>query len=311
MSKKFKKPNAFRNRTSDYKVTEASELLPYLILLIKDQSRNKIKSLLTHKQIMVNDKIVSQHNHELKKGDQVKISWDKAFKKISYQGLTIIFEDEDIIVINKRSGFLSIGSKKEKKQTVYQVLTSHIQRDNPTARLFVIHRLDREASGLMVFAKNKAAQSELEDTWKKTLAKRKYLIITQGTIEKDIDKIESYLGETKALIVHSSTNPKHGKKAISHYSVIKKNEYYTMLEAWQETERKHQARVHFQTLGHSIIGDKKYGATEDPLGRTGIHAIKLVFMHPKTHKEVVFETKPPEDFLKVFRFKFYEGAGKK
>lgn len=311
MSKKFKKPNAFRSRKSSYKVTEDSELLPYLVLLIKDKSRNKIKSLLTHKQIMVNDKIVSQHNHELKKGDEVHVSWDKAFKKISYQGLSIIFEDEDIIVINKRSGFLSIGSKKEKKQTVYQVLTNHIQRENPTARLFVVHRLDREASGLMVFAKNKAAQVELEDTWKKTLSKRKYLIVTEGTIEKDEDKIESYLGETKALIVHSSTNPKHGKKAITHYSVIKKNEYYTMLEAWQETERKHQARVHLQSLGHSIVGDKKYGAVENPIGRAGIHAMKLVFMHPTTHKELMFETKPPEDFLKVFRFKFYEGAGKK
>jgi 23S rRNA pseudouridine1911/1915/1917 synthase len=304
MSKKFKKPNAYRNRKSTFKVDENNELLSYLLLAIKDKTRNKIKSLLTHKQIMVNNKIVSQYNLELKKGDEVCISWDRAFKKISYQGLSLVFEDEAIIVINKRSGFLSIGSKKEKRQTVYQVLTNHIQKDNPTARLFVIHRLDREASGLMVFAKSKAAQIELQDTWVKTLSKRKYLIITEGTIEKDEDTINSYLKESKALIVHSSPNPKHGKKAITHYSVVKKNEFYTLLEAWQETERKNQVRVHLQSIGHPIIGDKKYGAIENPLERTALHAIKLVFQHPTTFKELTFETKVPEDFLKLFRHKY-------
>lgn len=306
MSKKFKKPNAYRNRKSTFIVEEEMELLSYLLIIIKDKARNKIKSILTHKQITVNKKITSKHNLALKKGDEVCVSWDRAFKKISYQGLSIVFEDEDIIVINKRSGFLSIGSKKEKKQTVYQVLTSHIQQENPTARLFVIHRLDREASGLMVFAKNKAAQMELLDTWVKTLEKRKYLIICEGTIEKDEDVISSYLSESKALIVHSSPNPKHGKKAISNYSVIKKNEFYTMLEANQETERKNQIRAHLQSIGHPILGDKKYGAKENPINRTTLHAIKLVFQHPSTHQEVTFETKVPGDFLKIFRIKYYE-----
>ncbi|MCO6499740.1 MAG: RluA family pseudouridine synthase [Vicingus serpentipes] len=307
MSKKFNKPNAFRNRKSTFKVNEEeTTLLPFLIIAIKDKTRNKIKSLLTHKQITVNGKITSLHSTPLKKGDEVSVSWDRPFKKISYQGLSVVFEDEDIIVINKRSGFLSIGSKKERKQTVYQVLTSHIQQENPTARLFVVHRLDREASGLMVFAKNKAAQVELEDTWAKTLQQRKYLIITEGTIEKDEDTISSFLVESKALIMHSSPNPKNGKKAITHYKVIKKNEFYTMLEAWQETERKNQVRVHLQSIGHPVLGDKKYGSNENPISRTALHAIKLVFQHPATHKEVTFETKVPEDFLKIFRYKFYE-----
>lgn len=306
MSKNYKKPNAFRNRKSTFKITEEAELLPYLISTIKDKARNKIKSLLTHKQIMVNGKIISQHNHSLKKGDEVAVSWDRAFKKISYQGVSIVFEDDDVIIVNKRSGFLSIGSKKERKQTVYQVLTSHIQKENPTARLFVVHRLDREASGLMVFAKSKAAQVELQDTWSSSFQKRKYLIITEGTITKDKDTITSYLTESKALIMHSGNNPKNAKKAITHYNVVKKNEFYSLLEATQDTERKNQVRVHLQSIGHPIIGDKKYGATENPINRVGLHAIKLVFQHPSTHKEVTFETKVPEDFLKVFRYKFYE-----
>ena len=160
MSKKFKNQNKHRNRKSTFKVTEGIELLDFLLNTIKDKSRNKIKSMLTHRQFMVDKKVVTQYNYLLKTGENVIVNWDKAFEKTTYQGLKIVFEDDDIIVINKRSGFLSIGSKKERKQTVYQVLTKHIQKENPTARLFVIHRLDREASGLMVFAKNKFAQMQ-------------------------------------------------------------------------------------------------------------------------------------------------------
>jgi len=262
--------------------------------------------MLAHRQFMIGKKVITQFNHPLKKGDQVTVSWDKAFEKTDYQGLTIVFEDDDIIVINKRSGFLSIGSKKERKQTAYQVLTKHIQKDNPTARLFVVHRLDREASGLMVFAKNKASQVELLETWSSTVQKRKYLIVTEGTIEKDENTISSYLRESKALIVYSSNNPKEGRKSVTHYSVVKKNEFFTLLETWQETERKNQVRVHLQSIGHSIIGDKKYGATENPIARAALHSKVLTFQHPKTEQEITFETKVPDDFLKIFRQKFYQ-----
>jgi 23S rRNA pseudouridine1911/1915/1917 synthase len=305
MSKRYKNQSKHRNRKSIFKVETDSELLIFLMDIIKDKSKNKIKSMLSHRQFMVGKKIITQFNHPLKKGEEVIVSWDKAFEKTSYQGLSIVFEDDDIIVINKRSGFLSIGSKKEKKQTVYQVLTKHIQKENPTARLFVIHRLDREASGLMVFAKNKAAQVELQENWSNTIQKRKYLIVTEGTIEEDEKTISSYLKESKALIVYSSNNPKEGKKAVTHYAVIKKNEFYTLLEAWQETERKNQVRVHMKSIGHPILGDKKYDSKENPLTRTALHAKVLTFQHPKTEQEVTFETKVPEDFLKIFRQKFY------
>jgi len=302
MSKKSHK----QNRTSNFNVTENSELLIFLTTVIKDKTRNKIKAMLKHRQIMVNKKVITQFNHPLKAKDIVTVGWDKGFEKTNLQGLNIIFEDDDIIVINKRSGVLSIGSNKEKRQTVYRSLTHHIQKENPTARLFVVHRLDRDASGLMVFAKNKSAQLELQDTWKNTAIKRKYLVLTEGTIEEDEKTIKSYLRESKALIMYSSTNPKDGKIAISHYSVIKKNEFYTLLDAWQETERKNQIRVHLKTIGHSIVGDTKYEAKTNPLSRMGLHAKTLTFQHPTTHKMVTFETKAPEDFLKVFRRKYYE-----
>jgi 23S rRNA pseudouridine1911/1915/1917 synthase len=307
MSKKISQPGVGgkKNRQSTFTVAKEAELLNFLLENLKDKSRNKIKAMLSHKQFKVGKDIVTQYNHILKPEDKVTVSWDGAFKKESYDGVKIIFEDDDVIVINKRSGLLSIGSDKEKRQTAYRIITHHIQQDNIVARLFVVHRLDREASGLMVFAKNKRSQVHLQESWETTHIKNMYLAITEGTIEKDKDTISSYLRESKALIVHSSSNPKDGKKGVTHYDVVKKNEHYTLLEAYLETERKNQLRVHLKSIGHPIIGDKKYEAKQNPLQRTALHLRKLTFMHPTTNEEMSFETKVPEDFLKVFRFKYY------
>lgn len=307
MAKKFNaKKSGKKRRQSTYTVTEDTELFKFIQLSITDKSRNKLKAMLTHKQFKVGKEIITQYNHPLKKGNEVTVSWDGAFKKESYEGVKIVFEDDDIIVINKRSGLLSIGSEKEKRQTAYRIITHHIQQDNPVARLFVVHRLDREASGLMVFAKNKQTQVDLKDSWQKTFQKNLYLAVTEGTIEKDIDTVTSFLNESKALIVYSGNNPKLGKKAITNYSVVKKNEFYTLLEATQETERKHQLRVHLKSIGHPIIGDKKYESKKNPLNRTAVHLRRINFIHPNTGEKLEFETKVPDDFLKIFRHKYYE-----
>lgn len=306
MAKKFNpKRNFKKSRTSTFPVTEEIELLQFLLVVIKDKSRNKIKSMLAHKQFKVGKEIITQYNHALKPGDEVTVSWDGAFKKEKYEGVKIIFEDDDIIVIDKKSGLLSIGSAKEKRQTAYRIVTNHIQQLNPVARLFVVHRLDREASGLMVFAKNKQAQVDLKDSWEQTFKNNLYLAVTEGTIEEDKLTITSYLNESKALIVYSGNNPKVGKKAITHYDVVKKNEFYTLLEATQETERKNQLRVHLKSIGHPVIGDKKYEAKENPINRTGIHLRKINFIHPATNEKMEFETKVPDDFLRIFRYSFY------
>jgi len=306
MAKKFNtKKSGKKSRQSTYTTTEDTELLKFLLLIVKDKSRNKIKAMLTHKQFKVGKDIVTQYNHPLKKGDEVTVSWDGAFKKEKYEGVKIVFEDDDLIVINKRSGLLSIGSAKEKRQTAYRIVTNHIQQENPVARLFVVHRLDREASGLMVFAKNKQTQVDLKDSWEHTFQKNLYLAVTEGTIEEDKLTISSYLNESKALIVYSGNNPKVGKKAITNYNVVKKNEFYTLLEATQDTERKHQLRVHLKSIGHPILGDNKYDSKQNPLNRTAIHLRRIHFIHPATDQKMEFETKVPDDFLKIFRHKFY------
>ena len=307
MAKKFNsRKNIKKSRQSTFTTTEAIELFKFIQLSIPDKSRNKLKAMLTHKQFKVGKEITTQFNQLLNIGDEVTVSWDGAFKKESYEGVKIVFEDDDIIVINKRSGLLSIGSEKEKRQTAYRIITHHIQQENPVARLFVIHRLDREASGLMVFAKNKLSQVNLKDSWQETFSKNLYTAVTEGTIEKDTDTITSFLNESKALIVYSGNNPKLGKKAITNYDVFKKNEFFTLLEATQETERKNQLRVHLKSIGHPILGDKKYESKQNPINRTAIHLRKINFIHPNTGQELMFETKVPEDFLKIFRHQFYQ-----
>jgi len=305
MHKRFNTKNK-KNRLTTYTVTENMELLPYLLMVIKDKSRNKVKAMLTHKQFKVGKAITSQYNFSLKKGDVVTVSWDGPFKKEAYDGVKVIFEDDSVVVIDKKGGLLSIGSEKEKRQTAYRIVTRHIQQENPTARLFIVHRLDREASGLMVFAKNKQAQLTLKESWQQTLSKNVYLGVAEGTVEKDMLTISSYLRESKALIVHSSNNPKEGKKAITHYRVIKKNEFFTLAEITQETTQKNQLRVHLKSIGHPIVGDKKYGAKENPINRTALHLRKLTFIHPVTMEEIYFETKVPNDFLALFRHRYYE-----
>ncbi len=306
MAKKFNpKRNLKKSRTSTFSVTEETELFKFIQAIIKDKSRNKLKAMLAHKQFKVGKEIITQFNHELKVGDEVTVNWDGAFKKEKYEGVKIIFEDDDIIVIDKKSGLLSIGSAKEKRQTAYRIVTNHIQQLNPVARLFVIHRLDREASGLMVFAKNKQAQVDLKDSWEQTFKNNLYLAVTEGTIEEDKLTITSYLNESKALIVYSGNNPKVGKKAITHYDVVKKNEFFTLLEATQETERKNQLRVHLKNIGHPVLGDKKYESKQNPINRTAVHLRRINFIHPATNEKMEFETKVPDDFLRIFRHSFY------
>lgn len=302
-----KSPNKNLNRVSRLKVEAADELLNFLLQHIKDKTRNKVKGMLARKQFMVNDKIIKQFDHALKVGDIVKISWDKPFRELSYQGVKVVFEDDDIIVVDKKSGLLSISTGKTKMQTVYKTITHHVQLDDPLAKIFVVHRLDKDASGLMVFAKNKNSQVSLQKDWDRTIANRKYLAVTQGTMENDEGKIVNYLKENKALMMYVVANKSdEAKLAVTHYQVIKKNEFYTLLEAHQETERKNQLRVHMKSLGHPIIGDKKYEATENPIGRLALHLKQLAFIHPITKKEVVFETKVPDDYLKIFRSRYYQ-----
>lgn len=282
------------------KVTETNELLLFLLAKLPHKNRQNIKILLREKQILVDGKPVSQFNYLLKPNQEVTIKWERAPEVIKYKGLSIVYEDQHLIVINKQDGLLSIATEKVKDHNAYAILSAHIKKENPANRIFVVHRLDKDTSGLMMFAKSEKVQKLLQETWGPTTKERVYLAVTEGPIEKTEGVITSYLQETKALIVYSTQNPNAGQKATTYYETLQRNEHYSMLKVVLETGRKNQVRVHMQSIGHPIIGDSKYGAKTNPIGRLGLHAWVLGFTHPITNEPMHFKTPIPKKFWSLF-----------
>lgn len=289
-----------KDAQSTFQVTEPEELMKFLFVQLPGQGRNNIKSLLAHRQISVDEEIVTQYNYPLEIGQQVSIHWSKVRKENQPQGIEILFEDQDLIVITKEAGLLSIATASEKEQTAYSILSDHVKKRDPKNRIFIVHRLDRDTSGVMLFAKSEKVKEILQNDWKGAVQERSYIAIAEGLVAKPEGTITSWLKESKAFIMYSSPTPNGGQQAITHYKVLKKNKNYSMLEIQLETGRKNQIRVHMQEIGHSIIGDKKYGSLKSPLRRLGLHARVLAFRHPTTGEAMRFETEIPKEFLSLF-----------
>ncbi len=281
-------------------VTESSELMKFLIAKLPHKNRNNIKTLLRDKQVLVNGEVVTQFDQPLIPGQTVEISSVKLSKEKSYQGFTIIYEDEYLVVIDKHAGILSIATDKEKSKNAYSMLSVHVKKQNPANKIFVVHRLDRDTSGLMMFAKSEKIQRALQESWHETVSERTYLAVVEGAVDKTNDTITSYIWESKALIVYSSQDAEKGEKAITHYELVQKNKKYSLLKVNLETGKKNQIRVHMKDIGHIIVGDKKYGSEINPIGRLGLHAWVLAFVHPVSNEKLRFETPTPRKFLRLF-----------
>jgi len=282
------------------KVSKENVLIKFLLENVPGKNRDNFKTLLKDRQIYVDGEVVTWYNFPLSVGQEVEVKWEKKAPERHYPGIKILFEDQHVIVIEKSNGILSMATEKEKEKTAYSILSNHVKEENPKNLIFIVHRLDRETSGVMIFAKSEEVKNMLQETWNDTIIERTYVAVVEGKMEKDEGTIVSYLKESKALIVYSSNNPEYGQKAITHYKVVKKNDQYSLLELNLETGRKNQIRVHMQVLGHSIIGDKKYGANTNPINRLGLHALVINFTHPITKEPMRFETAVPSPFLKLF-----------
>jgi len=298
-----KKQKPTKTQPSIYKVTEDCELMKFLLQTFSHKSRNHVKSLLTHKSVFVDGKPVSQYNYLLKPGQEVEIKTGvQKQEERKFSGLEIIYEDNDLIVIYKPEGLLSIATEDEKKETAYSLLSQYVKSQDRKNRIFIVHRLDRETSGVMMFAKSPNVQELLQEAWNMNVTERTYLSIVEGHIENDKGTISSFLRESKAFIVHSSQEPVKGsQKAITHYKVLQRNKVYSLVEVTLETGRKNQIRVHMQDMGHPVIGDKKYGSTVNPIKRLGLHAWVLAFTHPITKQELRFQTEIPKAFERLFQ----------
>ncbi|MBB3110218.1 23S rRNA pseudouridine1911/1915/1917 synthase [Paenibacillus phyllosphaerae] len=291
-----------RPQANQYTVQESMELLPFLLLRL-NQGRNSVKSMLARGQISVNGRIVKEYNRQLAPGDQVLVSKEKIIEKLPFAGLTILHEDDDIIVILKDAGLLSIASSKEKDDelTAYRQLMAHVRLSDPKNRIFVVHRLDRDTSGVMMFAKNENAQQTLQNAWQDAVQERTYVALVEGTIKKPSGTIRSWLKESSTLKMYSSPYPNDGQLAITHYKTLQSNRQFSLLEVQLETGRKNQIRVHMEEIGHPIVGDKKYGSKSKIINRLGLHARLLAFVHPTTGEQLRFETPIPKSFLSPFK----------
>lgn len=211
--------------------------------------------------------------------------------------IKILYEDKSIIVVSKPSHLLTISTDNEKEKTMFHKVIEYERKKNKNNKVFIVHRLDKDTSGILVFAKNERIKRQLQDNWQNT--KRYYQAVVEGNVEKQEDTIKSYLKENKALITYS-TNKLDGKLAITKYKVLKTNKKYSLLDIEILTGRKNQIRVHMNDINHPIIGDKKYNAKTNPIKRLGLHANKLVLQHPITKQTMTFEDKTPKEMLNLF-----------
>ena len=282
-----------------FKVKKECELLEFLLETFSNQSRNSVKSLLSSHRVSVDGAPTSQFNFKLYPEDTVIIS-NAPIRRKTRSNLPIIYEDDDIIVINKPSGLLSIASDNEKNSTAYRMLSDYVQQKDKHNRIFVVHRLDEDTSGVLMVAKNVKIQQALQNNWNDIVKKRGYYAIVEGVMEKKSDTIKSYLKKNSQNLMYSSKKAEDGQLAITHYKVIKGNDKYTLLDVNIDTGRKNQIRVHLGEKGHHIIGDDKYGEPANPLKRLGLHAYELDLIHPFTGKLVKFTAPMPKIFDELF-----------
>lgn len=294
------------NYTFCYKVNRSDELLNFLLGKMP-LSRNAIKSLLTDHKVLVNGAMVTKFNYPLAKDDEVKISRFpikaeplKTRKKadIDIKRL-IIYEDEQFLAINKPHGLLSVQSDKE-RECAYGYATAYLQKKNPKGRLYILHRIDKETSGVLVFAKDIVIHSKLKGHWNDDIAMREYYAVVEGRMENKSGTITSYLKENRNNMVYVAKG-KDGKKAITHYEVVKENDKYSLLRVCIDSGRKNQIRVQMASLGHPIVGDDKYGTGLGPLKRLGLHASRLDFIHPETKESLSLVAKVPQSFYALFK----------
>lgn len=276
-------------------VDNDNSLINAISLFKRDLSNKKIKSFIKNDMVMVNGNIVRNSNYIVYKGDKIEISYTK--KIVLDDMIDIIYEDDYLIAINKPCGLLSISNDKEKNITAYRAVSDYVKRSSNTKYIFVVHRLDKETSGILLFCKNKNIRDKMQMNWNECVKKRGYIAILDGVIS-GMGTIKSNLLINKQQFVYSSHNGL-GQEAITHYNVIKNNKNYSLVQVFIDTGRRNQIRVHFSEKGFPIVGDKKYRCHSNPIKRLCLHANILEFIHPVSKKLIHLECKMPDEFNKL------------
>lgn len=298
--KRFPNKKVDKNSYREFTVSHECELLDFLFETHPGQSKNSVKSLLTNHHVTIEGSPVSQYNLKLFPGDTV-IIYKQPQRKVVRSKLPIIYEDDHIIVINKPSGLLSIASDNEKRSTAYRILSDYVQQKDKHNRVFVVHRLDEDTSGVLMIAKDKVTQEKYQDNWNDLVSKRGYYAIVDGILNKKQGTITSYLKKNAQNLMYSSKKAGDGQYSVTHYKVIKEKGDYSMLDVNIDSGRKNQIRVHLGDIGHNVVGDDKYGKPTNPLKRLGLHAYELDIKDPYTGKVMKFRAPIPKEFDLFFK----------
>ena len=277
-------------------VNKNSELLEFLYERL-DMPKKRVKQYLVHGAVYVNEERVTQYNYPLVAGQKITI--DTNSKHLKNFPFSIIFEDDHLLVVNKPSGLLTIATEKERERTLYHIVRDYVLSKNPHDRIFIVHRLDKDTSGIVLFAKDEKTKNQLQENWNEYVSLREYTAIVSGHPKEESGQIVQYLKETKTNLVYVSRH-EDGKKAITNYSVLKSNEKYSMLKVTIETGRRNQIRVAFASKKMPIVGDKKYG-DKNKVSRMYLHANRLRLYYPVIKKEILFETPIPNEFKKLMK----------
>lgn len=284
-----------------FPVKEATTLMEQLVASMPDRKRTTIKELLKYGQVMVNGSVETQFNRELAPGDRVEVNFTRPFVTFRHSRVQLVYEDDDIIVINKGYGLLSMGNDKIKDGTAYSIIRDYLKTKDPRNKLFIVHRLDQHTSGLMVMAKSIQAKEGLQHNWNNMVRRRQYVCVVEGRLDPADGEVRSYLAENSTHLVYSTENPEEGKLSLTRYRTVRNGNGYTLAEVELETGRKNQIRVHMHDLGHPIAGDRRYGAKTSPIHRLALHARTISFVHPITRKLMDFSTPVPPPFLSAVK----------
>ena len=299
-SKKSPRRGPATDNVAKLTIKEDGTLLATAAALLPDHKPTKLKSMLKHNQLAVNGVPSRQFDLAVHAGDQLWVNFDRSFQVFSHPRIKLVYEDNDIIVVDKGYGVLSTAAGKPSDDTVYNIIKKYARGFSDKANVYVVHRLDRDTSGLMLLTRTKQARDKLISNWNNMVIGRKYVAVVEGDVAQPEGTIKSFLAENPDTFeMYSTDDKKVGRLAVTKYRLLKQGKRFAMVELEIKTGRKNQLRVHMQDMGNPVSGDRKYGGHPSPINRIALHATVLSFVHPITGKAVTFNSPFPDNFKKM------------
>lgn len=292
------------------RVSEPAQLMDFLIAKMGGMAKSSVKQLLGQRRVKVGNAVQTRHDYTLQAGDTVTVLSGRGNSQLTHPKLRIVYEDDDLIVVNKQPGLLTVAATPGSSETTaYSILRAYVKKQNARAGVYVVHRLDRETSGVLVFARSQELQQYMRTYWRQIVTERTYIALAEGVLEPREGKITSWFTEDKRnAVVYSSPVDDGGDLAITNYKTLRVSQHtvantqsYSLVELHLETGRTNQIRVHLASKGCPVVGDRKYGHGNEssPIDRLCLHAKVLEFIHPVTEQKVRFESPVPKEFNRV------------